>query len=166
MTVTMSGKCGISRQRGFWLRCFLSVAIGALLLVVPRAVRGQVDIPGPERLTHVSGVVVDPVGHPMGDLKVSLMRDDKVAYETQTDASGGFRFEHVSGQFTFRVARSKFAPAAQQIVVTDEVVTALERKKLYVILGPGACQDACSSVLTSKKEFDRAIREKSRGQVR
>ena len=162
MTVAMSGKAGISKQRGFWLRCFLSGVTSALLLVAPGAIVGQVDIPGPERLSHVSGVVVDPVGHPMADLNVSLMRDDKVAYQTQTDGSGGFRFEHVSGQFTFRVARSKFAPAAQQIVVTDEVVTALERKKLYVILGPGQCEDACSAVLTSKKDFDREIRRTAR----
>jgi hypothetical protein len=87
------------------------------------------------------------------------MRDDKVAYQTQTDATGGFRFDHVSGRFTFQAARSKYAAASREIVVTDEVVTALERKKLYVILGPGACQDACSSVLTSKKDFEREIRK-------
>jgi hypothetical protein len=124
--------------------------------------RAQVDIPGPERVSHVDGIVVDPVGHPAADLEVSLMRDNMVAYQTQTDASGAFRFEHVSGTFTFRVARSKFAPAARQIVVTDEVVTYLERKRLYVVLGPGQCEDACSAVLTSKREFEREIRRNKR----
>jgi hypothetical protein len=119
----------------------------------------QVDIPGPERLSHVEGYVVNPVGHPVADVEITLVRDEKVAFRTRTDKSGEFRFDRVSGQFTFRVARSDYAPASQEIVVTDEIVTALERKKLYVVLGPGACADACSAVLTSKKEFDRAIRE-------
>jgi hypothetical protein len=162
MTFAMSGKIGISRQRGFWLRCFLRAAILLLPLNGTSGLYAQVDVPGPERLSHVSGVVVDPVGHPVADLKVSLVRDDKSAYETTTDASGRFQFEHVSGEFTFRVARSKFAPAVQQIVVTDEVVTYLERKKLYVVLGPAQCQDACSAVLTNKREFDREIRRNNR----
>ena len=53
-------------------------------------------------------------------------------------------------------------PQLREIVVTDEVVTALERKKLYVILGPGACQDECSLILTSKHDFDREIRKRNR----
>ncbi len=110
----------------------------------------QVDIPGPERLSHVDGYVVNPVGHPVVDVEVTLVRDDKIAYQTRTDKSGEFRFDHVRGQYTFRVARTEYSPAIREIVVTDEMVTALERKKLYVILGPGACKDACSSVMTEQ----------------
>ncbi|MGA8743237.1 MAG: carboxypeptidase-like regulatory domain-containing protein [Terracidiphilus sp.] len=113
-------------------------------------------------MSHVDGYVVNPVGRPVVDVEITLVRDDKVAYQTKTDKSGEFRFDHVKGQFTFRVARTEYAPAIQEIVVTDEVVTALERKRLYVILGPGACKDACSSVMTSEKEFDRAIRERTK----
>ncbi len=47
-------------------------------------------------------------------------------------------------------------------MITDEIVTVLERKKLYVVLGPGACQDACSSVFTNKRDFDKAIRKINR----
>jgi hypothetical protein len=98
----------------------------------------------------------------MADIEVTLARDDKTAYQTRTDKNGEFRFDHVRGPYTFRVARSEYSAATREIVATDEVVTALERKKLYVILGPGACKDACSSVLTSKRDFDRAIREKNK----
>jgi hypothetical protein len=153
----------LARPAGPWLRCFLSAAFWMLICATVVATSSaQVDIPGPERLGHVEGFVVNPVGHPAVDLKVTLSRDGKVAFETQTDQRGWFRFEHVKGQYTFQVARTEFAPALRDIVVTDEVVTALERKKLYVILGPGACQDACSSVLTSKREFDREIRKRNR----
>jgi hypothetical protein len=139
---------------------------GAIWLLVcaasVRSLKAQIEIPGPERLSHVEGYVADPVGHPAPNLEVTLVRDDKVAYQTKTDKSGAFRFEHVSGHFMLRVARSEYSPAMQEIVVTDEIVTTLERKKLYVMLGPGACQDACSSVFTSKRDFDKAVREKNR----
>jgi hypothetical protein len=153
----------LARPAGPRLRCFLSGAFFIwLCLAGANSLSGQVDSPGPERLSHVEGYVVSPVGHPVADVDVTLVRDDKVSYQTKTDKSGEFRFDHVSGQYTFRVARSEYAPAIREIVVTDEVVTALERKKLYVILGPGACADACSAVLTSKREFDRAIRARSK----
>ncbi len=152
-----------SRPAGPWLRCFLGTAL-LMLMGLPAAqnVAAQVDIPGPERLGHVEGYVVNPGGHPAVDVRVTLSRDGKVAFQTQTDQRGWFRFEHVKRQYTFQVARTKYAPAMRDIVVTDEVVTALERKKLYVILGPGACQDACSLVLTSKRDFDRKIRKRNR----
>jgi Carboxypeptidase regulatory-like domain len=164
MTFSSRRNSRISKQRGFWLRYFLGGVIWMLLcLAAVGSMSAQVDIPGPERLTHVEGIVVNPAGHPAADLGITLVRDDKVAYQAKTDKSGEFRFEHVpAGPYLFRVERSKDAPAERQIVVTDEIVTVLERKKLYVILGPGACQDACSAILTSKKDFDRAIRKNNR----
>ena len=156
MTPTMSRKIGVPKQRGIWLRYFLGAILcwagGASLL------NAQLDVPGPERLTHVQGLIVNDAGHPMPNLPVTLLRDDKIAYETKTDVSGQFRFDHVSGRYTFKVARSQYAAASREIAVTDEVVTALERKKLYVILGPSQCEDACSWVLASKREFDRELR--------
>jgi uncharacterized protein (DUF2249 family) len=160
MTFVASKHFGIQKQRGFWLRCFLSAVI--LSLVVGHAL-AQLDLPKPERLTHVEGVVVSPEGHPVSGVSVTLLRDEKLAAETRTDQDGQFEFEHLkSGPYVFRVARSKYAPAARDIVVTDEIVTHLERKKLFVILGPGACQDECSAVLTSKRDFDRTIRKNNR----
>jgi hypothetical protein len=137
----------------FWLLVYVTVTGTSC---------AQIDIPGPERLVHVEGYVVNPVGHPAVNVEVTLSRDGKVALNTRTDKTGWFRFEHVKGQYTFQVARTEFAPAVRDIVVTDEVVTALERKKLYVILGPGACQDECSLILTNKHDFDREIHKTNR----
>jgi hypothetical protein len=151
------------RPAGLWLRCFLNCGLLMSLCVAGADHLGaQVDIPGPERLSHVEGFVVNPVGRPVAGIEVKLLRDEKATYQTKTGKSGEFRLEPVKGQYTFQVARTEYAPALREIVVTDEVVTVLERKKLYVILGPGACKDECSSVLTSKREFHRAIREKNR----
>jgi hypothetical protein len=161
MTLFASEQFGISKQRGFWLRCFLSAAM--LVLIVCRA-SAQLDLPKPERLTHVEGIVVSPEGQPVPNIEVTLVKPDTVApqWSTRTDQSGTFHFDKVKGDYLLQVARSKYAPAERAIVVTDEIVTHLERKKLYVVLGPGACQDACSAVLTSKRDFDRTIRKNSR----
>jgi hypothetical protein len=151
---------GVQPQRGFWLRCFLGGAIWiALILAAPVGFSSPIDIPGPEHLTHVDGLVVNTSGHAVADLEVTLVKDDNVM--TRTNSAGEFRFEHVSGHYMFRVARSEYAPAVREIVVTDEIVTRVERKKLYVIVGPGACMDACSAVVTSKREFEQTIRRKT-----
>jgi len=161
MTFLSNSNLGTQRQRGFWLRCFLSAAIVMSSVGLATA---QLDIPKPERLTHVEGIVVSPDGHPMPGIAVSLLRDEKISAETRTDQSGEFEFEKVStGSYIFRVPRTQYAPAARDIVITDEIVTHLERKKLYVILGPSACQDECSAVLTSKRDFDETLRRNRRG---
>jgi hypothetical protein len=159
MRPAVSTRAGIFRQRGFWLRCFL----GLMLLAAPACgvVHAQPDVDGPIRLTHVEGVVVNTFGEPVAGVEVTLSQDDKVRRSTRTNASGAFRFDHVEGSYLFRVARTEYAPAAHQIVVRAELVAYLERKKLYVVLGPGACADECSTVVTSKEEFEHAIRKKS-----
>jgi len=159
----VSLRSNLANPAGPWLRCFLGATIWVLLfLAAARQINAQIDIPKPERLTHVEGIVANSAGHPVADVEVTLTRDEKIMYRTRTDSEGAFEFEHVSGQFVFHVERSEYAPAVREIAVTDEIVTLLQRKRLYVILGPGVCKYACSSVLTSKKDFDRAIREKNR----
>ena len=155
---------GVRRQRGYWLRCFLGWTWQFLLLtgILCSSLHAKVDIPKALRLTHVGGYVVNSQGKPVVNVEVTLVRDDTVAFSTRTDGAGAFDFDHVSGRFWFRVARSEYAPAAREVTVQSELVTYLERKKLYVIVGPGACMDECSSVFTNKHEFDQAIRKKNR----
>jgi hypothetical protein len=166
MTFAASLDFGIQKQRGFWLRCFSSAMISMLLLAGVEPLLAQVDIPKPERLTHVEGIVVDPDGHPVPNIEVSLVKPDTAILQLsgRTDQSGGFHFDNVKGDYFFKVARGRYAPAERAIFVTDEIVTHLERKKLYIVLGPGACQDACSAVLTSKRDFDRMLRKNRRHQ--
>jgi hypothetical protein len=159
MTHANSKTSEFHRQRGIWLRCFLSAAIFLSLRLASHA---QLDIPGPERLVRVDGLVVNSAGKPVVNAEITLTRDGKLMYTTRTDQAGAFRFRHVSGRFEFRVARTEYAPAAREIIVSDELLTRTERKRLYVIVGPGACRDECSSVLTNKSQFEKAIREKNR----
>jgi hypothetical protein len=155
---------GVYLTAGHWLRYFLGrvfliVFFCALACGVSHA---QLEIKGPVRLTSVEGLVVDTWGKPVSNVQVTLSQDGNVVLKTHTDQAGAFRFDHAQGDYLFQVVRSEYAPAAQQIVARMELITLMERKKLYVILGPGACMDTCSSVLTSKREFDQTLRKLNR----
>ena len=164
MTCSVSERIGISRQRGFWLRCFLGRALGIALLCVPArgSLSAQVEVSNVLHLAHVEGLVVNSDGKPVVNAEITLVQDEKVAYRTRTDNAGAFRFDHVVGHYWFRVARTEYAPAAQEIKVGDLIESYVQRKKLYVIVGPGACADACSSIFSSKHDFEKAIQKKNR----
>jgi hypothetical protein len=129
-----------------------------LFLTAAGAHAQQLDISGPIHLTHVEGLVADDSGQRLAGVEVTLARDGHVVQTTHTDQSGRFKFAHAAGRFSFQVARTRNAPAMHDIVVTEELITRAERKKLYVIAGPGACADACSAIYTSKDEFDKALK--------
>ncbi len=164
MTFAASERIGISRQRGFWLRCFLGRAWAILLLIAAAGVglHAQIEVDKAVHLGKAEGVVVNTQGKPVAHAEVVLAQDGKAVFTTHTDDRGGFRFDHASGRYTFQVKRTEYAPAAQEVIVDFQIATSLERKKLYVIVGPGACADACSSVFTSKHEFEKAIKNKNR----
>jgi hypothetical protein len=155
---------GARQQRGFWLRCFLGLSgqLSLLSLVLCGSLHAQPELPQPIRITSVVGYVVNTDGKPVANAEITLVKEAEVASSTRTDEKGTFRIDHVSGSYLLRVARTENAPAEQQIVVTPEIVTRLERKKLYIVLGPGACADACSTVYTDKREFEKAIRKFTR----
>jgi len=122
----------------------------------------QVAADKPLHLARVGGYVTNTAGKPVVNAEVTLDQDGTVVARTHTDQAGAFHFDHVLGHYWLRVARTENAPAAREVAVGDLVESYLERKKLYVIVGPGACQDACSSVFTSKHEFEKAIKNKNR----
>jgi hypothetical protein len=162
MTFSMGEKAGISRQRGLWLRCFLGPALGVLFLgwAGAGALHAQVELDKPVHLAHVQGLVVNSLGKPVPHAEIVLEQDGKPIYTTRTSNAGAFRFDHVQGRYTFRVERTQYAPAAKDIIVDFQIASQLERKKLYVIVGPGACADECSSVFTSKREFQKAMKKR------
>jgi hypothetical protein len=160
MTFAMSESIGNSKQRSYWLRCFLGVSL--LCAAAGGVLLAQVEVEKPVHLAKAEGLVVNSEGKPVAHAEVTLNQDGKPVYTTRTDDRGAFHFDHASGQFTFRVARTEYAPAAQEVIVDFQIASSLERKKLYVIVGPGACADACSSVFFSKHEFQRALKEKKR----
>ena len=136
--------------------------LGAMLLSMAPAyaLQAHVDIDKPERLINVEGVVVNTQGNPLSGAPVTLERDGKVIHKVMTDSSGRFKFGNVHGDYLFRVGRTQYSPAVLNVTVGDDLVVVVERKKLYVIAGPGACEDACSTVTTDKSEFKKILKQK------
>jgi hypothetical protein len=115
-------------------------------------------VEGALHVSHIQGIVVNGHGKPVVGAKVTLARAEKVAYETKTDDSGRFDFDHVSGQYLLHVNRTEYAGASREVIVGEALMTVMRRNTIYVIAGPGACTDDCSSVFASKSEFDRIIK--------
>lgn len=136
--------------------------LAAMLLSMANAnaMTAHVDIAKPERLVEVRGQVVNMQGKPISGALVTLERDGKVKYQHTTDANGRFKFGHVNGDFLFRVGRTQYSPATRDVTVGDDLVVVAERKNLYVIVGPGACEEACSTVTTDKSEFKKILKQK------
>ena len=154
MTRAASARQRFSRQRGFWLRCFLGCAL--LALTAPAPSFAKVESQGPIHLWRLHGVLVNPEGQPLANVAVTLSRDDKLIAKTTTDTSGHFAFDHIYGHFQLHIDRTKYSPLDREVIVGIETAE-LARKVLYVIAGPGACADDCSSVFTSKSEFQKTL---------
>ena len=160
MTFAMCERIGISRQRGFWLRCFLGLSF--LCLAACGTLHAQVEVDKAVHLAKAEGLVVNSQGKPVAHAEVVLAQDGKAIYTTRTDDRGSFRFDHASGHYTFRVERTEYSPASKDVIVDFQIASQVQRKKLYVIVGPGACTDECSSIFTSKHDFQKAIKNKNR----
>jgi len=132
-------------------------AIIAWLAAMTVAAPSQISGPAPYHLPHLRGVYVDAKGNPIPDAEVTVGRDDKVLESAKTDRSGRFEIKHITGHYWLRVKKNGYSPVGRQVIV-GEALTYVHSGTLYVIAGPGACSDDCSSVFTSKSKFEQAIR--------
>jgi len=101
---------------------------------------------------------MDAKGNPIPGAAVTLDQNDKVICSTQTNRTGRFEIKHVSGRYWLHVHMKGYSTVAREVIVGVEVLTYLHSATLYIIAGPGACSDDCSSVFTSKDRFDHAVR--------
>jgi hypothetical protein len=134
------------------------LVITSLLIPMAAAAHTQLEGPGPYHLAHLHGVFVDAKGNPIQGAAVTLVdRDNKIRSSTTTDRSGRFALKHVSGHYWLRLKSPGYSVVNREVVV-GEAVTYLHGATLYMIAGPGACTDDCSSVFTSRRDFEHAIR--------
>jgi hypothetical protein len=148
-----------SKRRGHWLRCFLGSTLFAVGMAwTGAAVHAQPDAPEPMHVARLRGVYVNAKGAPIQGAEVTLVRNDKVFFATKTDAAGKFAFKHVSGRYWLRANVKNYSTLSREVVVGLEALTYLHSNTLYVIAGPGACTDDCSSVFTSRDKFDETIK--------
>jgi len=82
----------------------------------------------------------------------------KAVRTTQTDSAGRFAIKNVTGHYVIRMKTPNYSIVSREIFVQLELVTQIAGNRLYVILGPGQCSDDCSTVFTSKNDFDKALR--------
>jgi hypothetical protein len=156
--MTMREHAGIIKQRSFWLRCFLG---GVLLVIAGTATCSwaKVEPRGPMHLWRLHGFFMTAAGKPVDNVQITLVRDGKTMYETRTDASGKFAFAHVSGRYTLHIDKSpEYSQLSREVIVGIEAATMLRKKTLYIVAGPAACSDDCSSVFTSKYDYENAVR--------
>jgi flagella basal body P-ring formation protein FlgA len=144
------------RRRNDILGTTLLFLAGCLLL--SSQVFAQLTPEGPLHVARYQGIVVNSHGKPVIGAKVTLARGEKIKFETTTDDSGRFRFDHVSGQYLLHVERTENAGASREVIVEEIMPVLMLRNSIYVILGPGACADDCSSVFATRSEFDRALK--------
>ncbi len=146
------------RRRNDMLGTILLALAGCTLL--SSQVHAQFTPEGPLHVAHIQGIVVNSHGKPVTGATVTLARGEgeEAEFETTTDDSGRFRFDHVSGKYLLHVGRTEYAGASREVVVGEVLMTVMLRNTIYVIVGPGACTDDCSSVLGSRSEFDRTIK--------
>jgi hypothetical protein len=142
----------------------LTILISCLLSLFcsSRVVSAQLEMEKAIHLPRVQGTVYDKTGKLLPDAKVELVRNDAVVFTTTTDQSGGFGFKHVSGLYTLRVREEKHSPAAREIKVELELASAAQNRNLFVLLGPAACSESCSTITTSRKEFETVVRRNTR----
>lgn len=156
MTRAFDERMSRYRQRGFWLRCFLGTAF---LFAAGSIAWSKVEPQGPLHLWRLHGFYMDAKGKPITNVELTLERDGAVRYRTKTDASGWFAFDHVSGRYTMHIDKSSnYSQLSREVIVGLETATILRKNTLYVVAGPGACTDDCSSVFTSKYEYENAVR--------
>jgi Carboxypeptidase regulatory-like domain len=136
--------------------------VATSVLAMTASARAQIEVPSPYHLAHLRGVFVDAKGNAIPDAAVTLDRNDKTLYSIKTDRTGKFEIKHISGRYRLHINMKGYSTVDREVVVGVEAVTYLHGTTLYVIAGPGACSDDCSSVFTSKGKFDQAIRRNTR----
>lgn len=145
--------------RGKRVERILAIAGAMLTCTLSHA---QLDTPGPMHLARIHGVFVNSKGDPIPGAEVTLQQNDKIVYATRTDRAGRFAFQRATGHFSLRAKMSGYSPLDRDVIVGLDAVMYLRNETLYVIAGPGACSDDCSSVFTSKEKFEKTIRRNTR----
>jgi Carboxypeptidase regulatory-like domain len=155
MTFAASERIGISRQRGFWLRCFLGAAVLAVL--AGAVAKAQISILKPLRIERVQGYVTDETGKAVPRAAVKLLRDGQAVLGTATDETGWFQIDRANGQYVLS-ASAGVSEVGREVQVETNPLTLIGHKTLYVMIRTsGSCSDCRIQVYTSKKQFSDAV---------
>jgi hypothetical protein len=155
MRVAAIRRIGVSKQRGFWLRCFLGggLLLGLMSAAFPQPIRAQITPLRPLRIRHIQGYVTDEKGNAIGLVTVELLRDGKPVIKTRADEVGWFRFDGVSGRYVLTVS-TRSSEVGRDVAVGTNLITLFFHKTLYVMARVNQFCDDCSlRVYTSGRKF-------------
>lgn len=156
-----NSKSLLARPAGPRLRCFLGKGMWVLAVCLAASsllqAQQQLEPQGPMHLWRLHGYFVNATGKPLANVQVTLQQNGQVIYRTKTDGAGRFAFEHVSGRYVLHIDKANYSELSREVIVGEELATRLRKSTLYVIAGPSACTDDCSSVFTSRSDFEKAI---------
>jgi len=151
---------GMATQRGFWLRCFLGGVLFVLAGMGP-----AVPIPYAQcvypviRISRVQGAVYDPSGVAIPNVKIELKNPDKIVATVTTNEHGEFSMAAAPGRYNLLANAQAFAPGFASIDVGNDLATAFVATRLYMILNVGMTVENCTLTTTSRRKFEKAVRE-------
>ncbi|HEY2858986.1 MAG TPA: carboxypeptidase-like regulatory domain-containing protein [Terracidiphilus sp.] len=155
MTWAMGERIGISRQRGFWLRCFL----GGTIVLLGVNVQAQVDcmVQPAIHVSQARGRVFDLTGVPIPNVAITLTREGQVVSTTTTLEDGGFAFIAPAGKYELEMNAEGFGHSTLYLQSGTDMVSLVHRGQLQVILGLPFLN--CTWGTTSKRKFDREVQQ-------
>src|SRR5580698_4097538 len=161
MTVSTQKRLGNSRQRGFWLRCFLGGVIFMLAAMGPVAVFSRAQcVERTIRASRIQGLVLDPYGRPIPNVMIELRTEDKIIATATADETGRFSIHASPGECEIVAKARGFETTYAALDVGNDLVRAIRPTRLFMILDVRrALLDQCSFTTTSRREFEKLIRE-------
>jgi hypothetical protein len=162
MKLAIQERVGVSKQRGFWLRCFVSRSLFgcfAIWMMFVVAASAQIDVVT-FHLPKVRGAVTDKSGVPVANAEVDLVSvsDSAAIWTVKTNPFGSFRIDCNGGSYWLQIKATGLSTASMHVIVASDLRSLFHQSQLHVALGPNACMDECSWVYTSKRKFDHAVR--------
>jgi len=169
MTFAQGERTGISKQRSYWLRCFLGMRGTSLAIAVAGFGGGMAHAQTnydcfyvkTAKVAHVRGVVVDQQGEAISGAKLELLNkgEDHAIGQIESDTNGGFQFEIGAGQYWIHVEAKNFQPVGLSVRVDHGFFSFFNTRRLYVVLPVGGTAQPCPAEITSKKKLQEYVRD-------
>ena len=159
MTEMVQERLGTSRQRGFWLRCFLRAALLLGATFMQDAAIADAMTCVSQRNIHVAalrGQVFDPSGVPIPGVVLTISKDGHTVSSWKSNINGGFDLKGFSGEYEIHAESPGFMPFSLSTEVGSDLSTLLHPKSLKVILGLGGT--TCGFATTSQRQFKNEVK--------
>jgi hypothetical protein len=139
MRSLLQERSGNSRQRGFWLRCFLGgiTILFALVSCPSENARANVCVYKTLHVIQTRGHVTDYSGKSIPDAKLTFKNDGKTVLESSADQEGNFNVKVPKGKYELRVESPGFAPGYAYLQVGFGFRTFFRSKSILMRLSPG-----------------------------